>query len=106
MDRLGVEEYLLSHLTGSVSRADVARYAGVSIRTLSIAFEKHHGIGPMAFLKLKRLQAANVELIKAEPGEISVADVALRYGYTQPSKFSMAYKALFNENPSDTLYRS
>ena len=84
----------------------MAQYAGVSIRTLSRAFEKRYGMGPMAFLKQKRLEAANKELLMSEPGEISVSDVAFRYGYTQPSKFTVAYKALFNENPSDTLYRS
>ena len=99
------EDYLLAHLCDSVSRTELARLAGVSIRTLSRAFARRHGIGPMAFLKRRRLEAAHTELLLAKPGEKRITDIALRYDFTQPSKFSSDYKATFNETPSDTLYR-
>ena len=59
----------------------------------------------MAFLRQHRLRAAHNELLMAERGELSVSDVALRYGYSQPSKFAAAYRDLFHESPSDTLLR-
>ncbi len=99
------EEYLLAHLCDPVSRTELAELAGVSIRTLSRAFAKHHGMGPMEFLRRHRLEAARMRLLKAEPREIKISDVALQYGFAQPSKFSSAYKAAFNETPSDTLFR-
>ena len=99
------EEYLLANLTSPISRTELAQVSGVSIRSLSRAFVKRHGMGPMAYLKKTRLQAAHKELLLSEPEEISVADVALRYGFAQPSKFSAAYKAVYNETPSETLLR-
>jgi AraC-like DNA-binding protein len=99
------EDYILAHLSDPVSRADLAQISGSSIRTLSRAFWRRHGMGPMAFLKRSRLEAARRELTDAEPGEINVSDVALRFGFSQPGKFSAAYKTLFNENPSRTLLR-
>ena len=99
------EEYLLAHLCDPVSRTELAQIAGVSIRTLSRAFLRRHGMGPMAFLKLRRMEAARMELLLAEPGETRITDIALRYGFAQPSKFSSDYKTIFNEKPSDTLFR-
>ena len=100
-----VEEYLLAHLCDPVSRTELAQLAGVSIRTLSRSFVKRHGMGPMTYLRQHRLEAARMELLLAELGEITVTNVAIDYGFAQPSKFSAAYKATFNETPSDTLLR-
>lgn len=98
------EEYILANLCNPVSRSELANLAGVSIRTLSREFVRRHGMGPMAFLKQRRLEAARKELLLAEQGEITVSDVALRYGFAQPGKFAAAYRAAFNESPSNTLH--
>ena len=100
-----VEQYLLAHLCEPVSRAALAEVAGVSIRTLSRGFLKRHGVGPMAFLRQRRLEAARAELLIAEPGTTSVSVIAGRYGFSELSKFSAAYKAAFGELPSETLRR-
>lgn len=97
------EAYLCSHLTSAVSRADMAMEAGVSIRTLSRGFTKRHGTGPMGFLKARRLNAAYTELLGSEPGQTTVTEVALRYGFNHFGKFSIAYKRAFRESPSTTL---
>lgn len=99
------EEYLLAHLREPVSRAALAEVAGVSIRTLSRGFQKRHGAGPMAFLRQRRLEAAYADLLAAEPGSTTVAEISGRYGFAEPGKFSTAYKARFLETPSETLRR-
>ena len=99
------EEYLLANLCNPVSRVDLAEISCTSIRSLSRAFLKRHGMGPMEFLRQRRLEAARMELLLAEPGEKTVSEIALRYGFSQPSKFSTAYKKAFNETPSETLQR-
>ena len=45
------EEYLISRLCEPVSRAELADIAGISLRSLSRAFKRRHGMGPMALLK-------------------------------------------------------
>ena len=61
----------------------------------AIFFLKRHGVGPMSFLRLRRLDAARTELLTAEPGSTSVSEIALRYGFYELSKFSAAYKDAF-----------
>jgi AraC-like DNA-binding protein len=98
------EEYLLANLTRPVARAELAAVAGTSIRTLSRAFVKRHGYGPIGFLKTRRLDACYQDLLGAETGETSVTEVALRYGFNHLGKFAMEYKKAFRESPSVTLH--
>ena len=97
------EDYLFANLTSPVSRARLAEIAGVSIRSLSRAFVKWHGVGPMRFLKERRMEAVRMELINARPENTKVSDVALRYGFSELGKFSLLYKSIYNEKPSETL---
>jgi AraC-like DNA-binding protein len=97
------EDYLFSNLTNPVSRAELADIAGVSIRSLSRAFMRRHGVGPMKFLKQRRMEAVRMELINAQPEHTKVSDVALRYGFTELGKFSLLYRSIYNEKPSETL---
>ena len=97
------EDFLLNNLASPVSRTQLADIAGVSIRSLSRAFVKRHGVGPMRFLKERRLEAARMELINAHPETTKVSDIALRYGFSELGKFSQLYKSVYNEKPSETL---
>ena len=97
------EDYLLQNLASPVSRSRLADIAGVSIRSLSRAFVKRHGVGPMRFLKERRLEAVRMELINARPDITKVSDIALRYGFSELGKFSALYKSVYNEKPSETL---
>lgn len=57
----------------------------------------------MAWLKLRRLEAAQTELREAVPGEVTVTEVALRYGIENPGRFAAEYRQRFGEYPSQTL---
>lgn len=97
------EEYLNASLTAPVSRADLAAAAGVSIRTLSRGFAKRHGIGPMGFLRTRRLDAAYRALLGADADSTTVTEVATHYGFSNLGKFAAEYRQTFGELPSVTL---
>ena len=99
------EEYLEAHVTAPVSMAELARAAGVSARTVLRAFKHHHGVSPMAFLKQRRLEAAQRSLIAADPQRATVSEVATRYGFFNFGRFARDYQKAFHEKPSDTLKR-
>ncbi len=97
------EDYLMQHLTRPVVRTELAVAAGASLRTVSRGFEEHHGVSPMAWLKARRLEAIRNELRVAVPGEVTVTEVALRYGFESLGRFAAEYRRRFGENPSQTL---
>jgi AraC-like DNA-binding protein len=77
--------------------------SGLSVRSLTRAFQKRHGMGPIRFLRLRRLEAARRDLLAAEPGSASVTEVMHRYGFGHPGRFAAQYRRQFGESPSVTL---
>ena len=98
-----VEDYIDGHLDQPLSLASLSEVAGVSASTLNRAFHKRHGKGPIAFLKVRRLERVYDELLRSEPGSVTVTEVALRYGFAHLSQFSKDYRREFDELPSETL---
>jgi len=99
------EDYICANLGTAITRDDLANMAGVSIRSLSRAFEKKYGIGPMAFVRQRRLDACYSRLRGSEPGTTTVTDVAMSHGFSHVGKFAIAYKKAFGESPSTSLIK-
>ena len=50
-----------------------------------------------------RLDGVRAELIRADPWQVSVSEVAYRWGFTHLGRFAGAYRARYGESPSQTL---
>ncbi|MFI1989574.1 AraC family transcriptional regulator [Actinoplanes sp. NPDC020271] len=83
--------------------ADLARIAGTSVRSLQEGFRRHLGCTPMAYLQQTRLERAHDTLREADPGLVTVATVANRWGFAHLGRFASAYRARFGVTPSETL---
>ena len=101
-----VEEYLEAHPGDVPTIPELCALAGVSQRTLAYAFREHMRTTPVRFLRVHRLNGARRDLRDAEPGAVTVTDVALRWGFTELGRFAVEYRRLFDEAPSATLRRS
>jgi AraC-like DNA-binding protein len=99
------EEYICENLGNPITRDQLAEVSCCSIRTLSRSFEKKYGIGPMAFIKQRRLDAAYLELLSAKPDTTTVTQVAINYGFAHTGKFAIEYGKAFGESPSTSLAR-
>ncbi len=99
------EEFILAHLGDPILRADICEAAGVCTRSLSRAFARRHGVGPMTFLKQRRLEAAQRALLAADPSLRSVTEIAMESGLYHLGRFSIEYRSAFGESPSETLRR-
>ncbi len=99
------EDYLVRHLASPVTRSELAAAAGVSISTVTRGFRERHGVGPIAWLKARRLEAVRAELCNATPDATTVTAVALRYGFDNLGRFAAEYRQRFGEIPSQTLRR-
>jgi AraC-like DNA-binding protein len=102
----GDEEGL--YVVGSHVRilADLARVVGVSVRTLEYAFRDVVGMGPLAYVRIQRLNQARRCLLEIRSGRVTVSEVALDHGFGHFGYFARDYKTLFGELPSETLARS
>jgi AraC-like DNA-binding protein len=82
--------------------ADLARHAGVGVRRLEQAFRQHLEMTPSAFQAKVRLDRAHDDLLALKPGD-NVTSIMYRWGFTNSSRFAVAYRARFGENPSATM---
>ena len=77
----------------------------VSGRSLQEAFRREIGQPPMTYLRQIRLRRVHDDLASAEPGSVTVAAVASRWGFLHLGRFAGAYRAAFGVSPSETLGR-
>jgi len=85
--------------------SDIARAADLSVRGLQESFQRVLDRTPMQYLREVRLRRAHDDLLRAQPGQVSVADVAARWGFTHMGRFSGEYLRRFGEYPKQTLRR-
>lgn len=82
---------------------DLARAADIGVRALQVAFHRHTGMSPMAYLRDLRLGRAHGDLRRARPDTDTVADVAHRWGFSHLGRFAAAYRRRYGVAPSVTL---
>ncbi len=95
--------FIDEHPDLAISVADIAAAARVSVRAVQLAFRRHIGTTPMAYLRRARLYEAHRELRAADPGTTTVGAVAARWGFAGHSRFTRLYRAEFGVPPSRTL---
>ena len=99
------ESFLAEHPDRPLYLSEICAGIGVAERTLRATCEEHLGMGPIRFLTLRRMHLVRRALVHAEPTETTVTRVATDHGFWELGRFSVAYRALFGESPSDTLRR-
>jgi AraC-like DNA-binding protein len=77
----------------------------LSPRTLYRAFISVTGMGPHLYFRQCALNRAREALLKAHPAENKVTAIAAELGFTELGRFSVRYRELFGESPSETLAR-
>lgn len=109
------QEYLRFHAAAPITLADCCTHVGVSARALQVAFQRHVGMGPMAFLRGVRLDCVRRELLAGFDGTAAVSHTeraalvthaALSYGFLHLGHFAARYRERFGEAPSATLQRA
>jgi AraC-like DNA-binding protein len=99
------EEWMSDRLGEPITLSGVARACGVSTRSLQASFQQARGMGPMQWLRGERLSAVRAALLAASQTRPSIAQMALRFGFTHLGEFSRAYRSMFGESPRDTVAR-
>lgn len=101
-------EFIEQHIDEALSVADIAAHAGVSARSLHLAFRKYHDTTPMAYLRELRLDRVRADLLRGDgwtAADHSVTATAVRWGFTHLGQFAASYRQRFGELPSQTRLR-
>ena len=99
-----VIEFMERNAGASLSPRALARAGHMSVRTLHTVFHQELGTSAMAYLRAIRLDRVRGELLRVGP-DGHVTEVAMRWGFSHPSRFAQQYRDRFGELPSQTLRR-
>ncbi|TIX87118.1 AraC family transcriptional regulator [Rhizobium sp. P44RR-XXIV] len=95
-------DYMHANPGSNIGIADIAREAGVSVRTLQAVFQQFKETTPLNYLRTIRLKGVRNSL--TDPGcSRSVAEVARDWGFSHMGRFAALYHLSFGEMPSDTV---
>jgi len=98
------ERFALAHLDEPLHISTLCRTLAVSERTLRKAFHKIHGLPPCRHLRMLRLSQARRALLSADCKAVTVTEVATGFGFVELGRFSVEYRKVFGESPSQTLH--
>ena len=99
------QEYIEANYRDPIDMAVLCREVGAGVRSVQRSFAKHLQMSPLAYLTVKRLDAARRELLESRPSEKSVSEIAVDHGFTHLGRFSVLYREHFGESPRETLHK-
>ena len=95
--------FIEQHLTSADLNTDmVSRHLFVSCRQIARAFEAH-GMTMSRYIWQSRLNKSRDDILNLD--NLSITDIAYKWGFSHSSHFSRAYKQYFNESPQETRKR-
>jgi AraC-like DNA-binding protein len=99
------EDFLAANPDRPLHLTEICAAIGVAERTLRACCEEHLGMGPIRFLTLRRMHLVHRALLRADPSKSTVTRTVTDHGFWELGRFSVAYRGLFGESPSETLRR-
>ncbi|WP_207541024.1 AraC family transcriptional regulator [Sabulicella rubraurantiaca] len=99
------EDFMRAHAACPIHLTDVAAAAGCSVRTLGVVFQRFRGQTPLTALHAFRLEQVYAELRRGTDAK-TIGVIARRYGFTNASRFTVAFRRRFGETPLELLRRS
>ena len=97
------QEYIEEHAHEPLTVAQVASWAGVSVRALQQGFQRSLGATPHQIIQHTRLERAHNDLVNFSVDEVTVASIGAKWGFPHAGRFAALYHARYNAYPSATL---
>ena len=100
------EKLALADVDEPLHISALCRTLTVSERTLRKAFRKMRGVPPCRHFRMLRLSAARGALLTANRKQVTVTEIATSFGFVELGRFSVEYRKVFGETPSQTLHHA
>jgi len=100
------EDVLAAHPDRQLQMPELCAAIGVPERTLRMCCAEFLQMSPSCYARLRRLNLVRAALRRADLATEKVATIARRYGFSELGRFAAAYRTVFEEAPSATLWRT
>lgn len=93
-----IKQYLMEHISESVSLTDLSKALGVSVNTAMHIFKNNVGMGIVAYFNKLKIEKA---MYLIDEGELSFRTISERLGFESPEYFSRVFKKQTGMTPTD-----
>ncbi|SRR5690606_37594748 len=100
-----IAEYVTANIQDDISVADLAAEVNIGERRLFKIFQLHLQTTPLLYIKSVKLQHVKKAIEQTACNGRTVTDIATDYGFGHLGRFSMEYRRIHGELPSETLMR-
>lgn len=97
-----VEQFMWEHVEDTLTLEDICKAVGCRSRSLTYYFKTIVGVGPMTYLKIRRLENAHRRLTECGGSTLRIFDVAADFGFWHMGHFGADYKRMFGTTASRT----
>ncbi len=97
------QAWMEDHPEEPISLDGLCRQVAAGRRSLLQGFREHLGMGPMAYLKIRRLHSVRRALLAADPQALRIHELAAQWGFMNAGHFARDYRSLFGEHPRTSL---
>lgn len=94
------EDYIRAHVEDPIALHDIANAAGCSVRCLQMTFRNFRDTTPLLAIRQFRLEAAR-DVLSAGGDGITVTEIAHRFGFSNPGRFTRFYRDAFGVTPAE-----
>lgn len=101
-----VDEFLEADENRVVHISEICRVLQITRRTLHRAFHEVVGVGPIGYLRFKRLCAIHTALRSGSLRDRTIEDIAFQHGFLNAGRFSQYYRRQFGCFPAETRLRA
>lgn len=98
-----VMDYITAHEDRPIALTELCATAGCSAKSLQSLFLRTLGETPNRYMRRWRLWRTREALAAADPASANVSSIAVGFGFWELGRFSIAYRTMFGESPSQTL---
>lgn len=96
-----VESFMWENVEDTLTLERICKAASCRARNLTYSFKAIAGVGPMTYLKIRRLEEAHRRL-RALRSDFRIFDIAADFGFWHMGHFGADYKRMFGATPSAT----
>jgi transcriptional regulator GlxA family with amidase domain len=100
------EKLVLADVDEPLHISALCRTLTVSERTLRKAFHEMRGLPPCRQFRMLRLSEARGALLTADRELVTVTEIATSFGFVELGRFSVEYRKVFGESPSQTMHHA
>lgn len=93
--------YIEENLARRFALSEVAAAVGISVRSLQLTFRRELDVTPVSYIIDRRLKAVHDDLRNSGLDQLTVTQVARRWGFTHQGDFGQRFKERFGVSPSD-----